>query len=435
MASLSSRFTLALFFTSFASIALTGIVANWFALEKFSSISMEEAFERYQSDVAAYIIRYGSWEQAVKTERFGQFQRRRQALVGNIRGLSPAFMPPDNVNQDDLKLPPPLLDEEGRPPFRFVLLDPQGVVLMGANTYTEGEKAPVLLEQAKPIIVNDEVVALALPVGRPNLSDIDKSYIAAINLALGYALIAAAVLALLLGVFFSRRLSKPLKALSTAIRSMRAGNIHQQVEVTSKDEIGKVLVTFNEMSKDLATAYDNLEKSNETIREQAERLQQISIHDDLTQLYNRRHFNEEAEKLFAHAKRHNHPLVFVISDIDHFKQINDKFSHAIGDEVLRRVAKIFQSNIRKNDLVARYGGEEFVIVFPETPLEQAASLCERLRELISEHPWNEINKKLKVTISMGLNADTNLEDFEHMLMAADDKLYEAKGGGRNRVCY
>jgi diguanylate cyclase (GGDEF)-like protein len=125
----------------------------------------------------------------------------------------------------------------------------------------------------------------------------------------------------------------------------------------------------------------------------------------------------------------------MIGDIDHFKQINDRFSHATGDEVLRKVAGIFQSNTRKNDLVARYGGEEFVIAFPETPLEQAVNLCERLREFISNHTWHEINPDLRVTMSMGLNSDLNLDNFEQMLAVADDKLYEAKNAGRNRVCY
>lgn len=396
---------------------------------------MEEAFAKYQEDVAAYVAQYGSWEKATEAERFGQFQRRRMALLGKspVDPHTAVFpvVPPHNPD-----IPPPVLDEEGRPPFRFILLNPQGTILMGAGTYQPGKKASAsLIAKGKPIRLDGKIIALAIPVGRPNLNDIDKGYLAAINIALGYALITAAILALVLGIFFSRRLAQPLKALTIAIRSMRAGDIHQEVKIKSYDEIGKVLKTFNEMSKNLATAYQNLEESHATIREQAERLKKISIRDELTQLYNRRHFNAEAEKIFSHAKRHNHPLVFMISDIDNFKKINDRFSHSTGDEVLRRVAEIFRNNTRKNDLVARYGGEEFVIVFPETPLDQAASLCERLRELISHHNWQEINPDLKVTISMGLNSDIKYDTFEQMLVIADNKLYEAKNSGRNRVCY
>jgi len=180
MASLSSKFTLALLFTSFAAIGLTGIVANWLVFEKFSQLAMEQAFESYQSDVAAYIARYGSWEQAVQAEKFDQFQSHRQALAGNNPGRTPSSIP-DAVNSDDLKVPPPLMIEAGRPSLRFVLLDPQGVVLMGADTYPAGETALSLLAQGKPITFNDQIVALAIPVGKPNLSDIDKGYLAAIT--------------------------------------------------------------------------------------------------------------------------------------------------------------------------------------------------------------------------------------------------------------
>ena len=435
MASLSSRFTLALLFTSFGAIAVTGVVVYSLVFQKFSQLAMEGAFEKYQEDVSAYITQYGSWEKAVQAERFGQFQRRRMALLG-LAPVDPATPVLPKVQPQNPNIPPPVLDEEGRPPFRFILLDPQGTVLMGAGTYTVGKKAPPsIIAEGRPISIHNKIVAFAIPVGKPNLSDIDKGYLAAINIALGYALIAAAILALALGVFFSKRLTQPLKALTTAIRSMRAGDIHQEVKIKSYDEISRLLKTFNEMSKDLASAYQNLEESHATIREQAERLKQISIQDELTQLYNRRHFNTEAEKIFSHAKRHNHPLVFMIGDIDHFKKINDHFSHATGDEVLRKVAEIFRNNTRKNDLVARFGGEEFVIVFPETPLEQAASLCERLRQLISDHKWNNIHPDLRVTISMGLNSDLDLESFEQMLVAADNKLYEAKNAGRDQVCY
>lgn len=434
MASLSSRFTLALLISSFSVIGVTGLIAYSLVLDRFSEIAKDQAFERFQSDIIAYILQYGSWNEAQKVERFGQFERRRRVLTGT----TPGPVPPDQQFQPagDPRLPPPVLDEAGRPPFKFMLLDPLGKILMGTDIYNAGEQVPVkLLEQARPIILNNEIIALAVPFGQPNLNDIDRGYLAAINMALGYALIAAAVIALLLGLFFSRRLSQPVKALTAAIRFMRAGDIHQEVKIKSYDEIGKLLKTFNEMSKDLAAAYEDLEKSNATIREQADRLQMISIHDDLTQLYNRRYFNEQAEKIYAHAKRHNHPTVFTIGDIDHFKQVNDCYSHAVGDEVLRKVAETLQANIRKNDLLARYGGEEFVIAFPETPLEQAVNLCERLRELISKYPWHEIKPDLKVTISFGLNSDTSLKNFEQMLAAADDKLYEAKNAGRNRVCY
>ncbi|HEX8834803.1 MAG TPA: GGDEF domain-containing protein, partial [Abditibacteriaceae bacterium] len=161
---------------------------------------------------------------------------------------------------------------------------------------------------------------------------------------------------------------------------------------------------------------------------------ELSIRDGLTKLYNRRHFDEQGAKVLAQTERYKQPLSVMIGDIDHFKKINDGFSHATGDEVLRHVAKILQENTRNSDLVARYGGEEFVIAFTQTSLEQAKMLCEKLRRQIEAYPWHEIHPDLRVTMSMGLNANTRLGSFERMVAAADVKLYQAKTSGRNRVC-
>jgi two-component system cell cycle response regulator len=132
--------------------------------------------------------------------------------------------------------------------------------------------------------------------------------------------------------------------------------------------------------------------------------------------------------------RYGQPLTLVIADLDRFKQINDQLSHAVGDEVLRVVARILQENIRESDLVARYGGEEFVIAFSHATGSQSYQLAERLRVLIEAHPWHEIHPDLRVTTSMGLCADLTQGGFEQMLSVADANLYHAKSSGRNRVC-
>jgi diguanylate cyclase (GGDEF)-like protein len=185
---------------------------------------------------------------------------------------------------------------------------------------------------------------------------------------------------------------------------------------------------------ELQLRYQELEKLNETIQEQAKLLKELSTRDALTGLYNRRHFDEQAAQTFAQSTRYGHPLSFMIGDIDFFKRINDNFSHATGDEVLRQVAQILQTNTRQSDIPARYGGEEFVIAFPETSLSQAVALCEKLRKQIEAHPWQEIHAGLRVTMSMGVCADTSLGSFDKLLDAADKKLYKAKTNGRNRVC-
>ncbi len=184
----------------------------------------------------------------------------------------------------------------------------------------------------------------------------------------------------------------------------------------------------------LQQRYLELEQVNSKVQEQAEMLKELSIRDPLTGLYNRRYFDEQAAKTFAQAVRFGHPLSVMMGDIDFFKNINDNFSHATGDEVLRRVGSILQTHNRQSDIVARYGGEEFVIAFCETPLAQAVEHCEQLRQRIENHPWHEINPALRVTMSMGLCADVTLGSLDQLIAAADEKLYEAKAGGRNRIC-
>jgi diguanylate cyclase (GGDEF) domain len=122
-------------------------------------------------------------------------------------------------------------------------------------------------------------------------------------------------------------------------------------------------------------------------------------------------------------------------DIDFFKQVNDRFSHQVGDEVLRELAEILRSESRSNDIIGRYGGEEFVIILPETPLLKAVAACEKMRLIIQAHDWRKIHPDLSITVSIGVVELTSQENIDQLLSAADKKLYEAKRTGRNRVCF
>jgi diguanylate cyclase (GGDEF)-like protein len=180
---------------------------------------------------------------------------------------------------------------------------------------------------------------------------------------------------------------------------------------------------------------EKLLRTQEELSAANEKLERQAKTDGLTGLYNRRYLDKTLEGIFDEARHHNKALTVAISDIDFFKKINDRFSHQIGDEVLKAVAKIFQSSIRAKDIVARYGGEEFVCIFPETALDEAKQLAEQVRHNIEHHNWSEIHPELKVTLSIGLCADINYPNHEKMLSAADEKLYEAKHNGRNQVRY
>jgi two-component system, cell cycle response regulator len=199
--------------------------------------------------------------------------------------------------------------------------------------------------------------------------------------------------------------------------------------------VGLLALAFNRMSADLARAHDELRQSTEQVKQQAARLKELSIRDALTHLYNRRYFDEQARTMFAQSARSRQPLTFMIGDVDFFKRINDQFSHAVGDEVLRRVAYLLQTSVRESDVVARYGGEEFVIAFSNSSVRQSSQVCEKLRRVIEAHPWHEVHSDLRVTMSFGLSDDLYLGSWERVVASADHQLYRAKEGGRNRVCF
>src|SRR5205823_4311179 len=122
------------------------------------------------------------------------------------------------------------------------------------------------------------------------------------------------------------------------------------------------------------------------LMESNKRLEMLSITDGLTKLYNHRHFQDELARAFEESQRYQRPLSLAIVDLDFFKKINDTHGHAVGDEVLKAVSKIFQESIRATDLAARYGGEEFAVMMPETELDDALTFAEKIRSIIESTP-------------------------------------------------
>jgi diguanylate cyclase (GGDEF)-like protein len=165
-----------------------------------------------------------------------------------------------------------------------------------------------------------------------------------------------------------------------------------------------------------------------------EEIKQLSITDHLTQLYNHRYFRERLKEEFERSRRYNMPLSVVLADLDDFKQYNDEFGHLTGDHVLKKVARIIKANVRKADVVARYGGEEFILVLPQTNLEAALRVAERVRQAVERHVFKKGQKVLgSLTLSAGIacypyHAGTQ----DELIGAADEALYEAKKQGKNR---
>jgi diguanylate cyclase (GGDEF)-like protein len=215
----------------------------------------------------------------------------------------------------------------------------------------------------------------------------------------------------------------------------RAETEHRIRNLSIQFQIGSAKrETEHERQRNQALEIANLENTRllETLRLQAEQLERLAAEDALTGLANRRTLEHLLPREIERARRYAHPISVAFADIDHFKLVNDRFGHAIGDLVLKRIAQIFLEQCRTMDVIARFGGEEFVLVLPETSLEDAIQLCERIRASIEQHDWNSIRPGLEITMSFGVNAETALE-AEAMLDAADTQLYTAKQRGRNRV--
>jgi diguanylate cyclase (GGDEF)-like protein len=168
----------------------------------------------------------------------------------------------------------------------------------------------------------------------------------------------------------------------------------------------------------------------------AELLQKLATIDSMTSLYNRRHFLALTEAEWSRFQRYQRPLSMLMIDIDHFKSVNDRYGHAVGDQAIISVATACQQNKRNSDVVGRLGGEEFAILLPETDQTQAAVVAERIRESIAGHLLSVHDVQFKLTISVGIAAAAaSMSGTDALLRAADSALYQAKSEGRNRLAY
>jgi diguanylate cyclase (GGDEF)-like protein len=165
------------------------------------------------------------------------------------------------------------------------------------------------------------------------------------------------------------------------------------------------------------------------------KVQELTIVDGLTQVFNRRHFLERLNEEQERSKKFNHAYSFLMIDIDHFKAINDHYGHLVGDAILREVAKAIKENARQVDFIARYGGEEFCVCLTETDKEQAKLAAERFRKSVENKDVKAYDESLKITISIGISVfPQDAKDVQGIIDKADQALYRAKQTGRNKVC-
>lgn len=184
------------------------------------------------------------------------------------------------------------------------------------------------------------------------------------------------------------------------------------------------------------TAQRELKERNEQLEAMLHKVEALAITDPLTGLYNRRRFADVLKGQFAVTKRYKNPLSCLMVDVDHFKTINDRYGHDIGDRVIQAVAQRISENLREVDIAARYGGEEFAILLPHTAKANAAVVGERLLRVVRGIEVPAEPEPIRLTISVGIAASTDLGPKavpDHLVQAADRALYKAKTSGRDQV--
>ncbi|MEM9070774.1 MAG: GGDEF domain-containing protein [Myxococcota bacterium] len=166
-----------------------------------------------------------------------------------------------------------------------------------------------------------------------------------------------------------------------------------------------------------------------------EEIYRLMTMDGLTQVHNKRYFDEMLDRELSRARRYDRSFCVIVFDIDHFKQINDTYGHLAGDSVLRQLGTLVRGHVRRDDILARTGGEEFGIITPEVSLTGALELARKLNVLVDDMAFAFEGTRIDVTMSVGVAQwSPDMQSAQAVLQAADEKLYEAKRTGRNRVC-
>jgi len=181
-----------------------------------------------------------------------------------------------------------------------------------------------------------------------------------------------------------------------------------------------------------ALRLQQLEQESTDLKKRLDQEHLQSLHDSLTGIYNRLAYQERVDQEFARWKRYRKPLSLIIFDVDNFKRINDSYGHKAGDKALRMIAKYLKQTVRESDFVARYGGEEFIVIMPETSVDEAVMVANKLREKISDVYFHYADEKVVVSISAGIAGFGDKDNVDSVFARADQALYQAKHNGRNQ---
>jgi diguanylate cyclase (GGDEF)-like protein len=245
---------------------------------------------------------------------------------------------------------------------------------------------------------------------------------------------------ILLSFLLARSMLLPIRLLSEGARRLSAGELDVSLRVRGADEIADLTRVFNEMAgklregrRSLEEARDELARANEGLKDANRALETLAITDDLTGLYNRRHFQDTLDRELRRCKRESRTLSLLLLDLDHFKQYNDRWGHSEGDAALKRVAAAIVKSIRASDVAFRHGGEEMAVLLHSCGKDQAVEVAEKVRRAVGASAAGEESGK-RVTVSIGVASSS--EDggtVSELVERADAALYAAKAQGRDRV--
>ncbi len=252
--------------------------------------------------------------------------------------------------------------------------------------------------------------------------------------------------------FFKNCIINPVDQLLGAAREIERGNLNLEVPVMVRDEFGILSEAFNNMASSLRNSREkileysrtlerkvvertrDLMEKNRMLSQMKRRLEEAAITDPLTGLLNRRGLYQLIEHEMRRARRKGSCFSLIICDIDDFKRINDTYGHDCGDNVLRTIARLLEDNSRKVDRVGRWGGEEFLMVLPETPLDGAVEVAEKIRRVIEAREFHYGKVSFRVTMTFGISLFSSATpSLHHCLKEADDALYRGKFLGKNTV--
>lgn len=220
-----------------------------------------------------------------------------------------------------------------------------------------------------------------------------------------------------------------LDELKTSIQS-RVIMLRNHVDTFILEEAGKNREASS-VIEELKNKVKNMEQETEKLKQEIEKEKQQTLRDALTEIPNRMAYEERLSLEMANYRRNQKKFVLVVWDIDFFKKVNDSYGHTAGDQVLKLVASILHRNMRETDFIARYGGEEFVSILPDTTLESAKMVTNKLREIVAESNFHFQDQPVKITLSAGFAEVTDNEEAEGLFSRADNALYLAKKNGRN----